>query len=765
MSKEDIKINALLNGYSPQACAALYSSQNYWELLNKVSHYLGSEDRRMLDRALWVAYIAHEGQKRKNGDPYINHPLEVALIIADFCLDGQSLCTAILHDTIEDTFITHDDIKAYFGEHVCGMVSGVTKLDHLELQSRSTKQAENFRKLILAVVKDIRVLVIKLADRLHNMRTLHFIGNQAKRARIARETLDIYVPLAECIGMERIKKELEEIAFHELHPQEDQEIKQKLAELHGRNTNFAEKVRRALLKACYQEGVTDANVTWREKTPYSIWKKMKSRHTSFEQLSDVTAFRIIVDNVAECYKILGAIHSMWRVIPGRFKDYISTPKENGYQSIHTGVITQFYPYQKVEIQIRTRHMHDVAQNGVAAHWAYKTGSDLKKQHENYLPSARWLHSILEIMEASNAPDEFLENTKLQLYPDKVFCFSPKGEIYPLPVGATPVDFAYAVHGQVGDHCVGAKVNGCMVSLRHQLSNGEQVEILTEKGHHPSPSWERFVVTGKARAHIRKYIHAEERLQVFNKGQDIIREILHEQGFVHDDVPKKVEELVRMLHYASVRSLYYDVGRRRLTREKIEKLLVKEDEYSHHTIEDDYHSYLNNQKKKHDSDTLSPPSGQVILGIDKDIAVHYASCCHPLPGDPIVGLIHTGKYVSIHRRQCRQLKNNKRKDSATCLDLKWNEDFKPRRGKEDHKEHGWDGCMRLLMKDDGEVLSHIVNSLSKEHSRMLNLTVTARDDEWASVLLDVKVSNAQHMQNLMGQLRSVTGVHSVERAGI
>ena len=496
-----------------------------FELTEKVHAYDPKADTALIDAAYVMAMKAHGAQKRDNGDPYITHPVAVADILASYRLDTASIITGLLHDVIEDTPVKLAEIEARFGKEVAALVDGVTKLTRLELQSDRTKQAENFRKLVLAMSRDIRVLLVKLADRLHNMRTLHFVQNEDRRKRIARETMEIYAPLAERIGMDAVKTELQTLAFAQLEPEAYDTIQARLNFLRGQGADVIEEVRSELIHVCKEAGIEQVEVSGREKSPFSIWEKMQRRNVAFEQLSDIMAFRVVVPTKEACYAALGAVHSAYSVISGRFKDYMSTPKSNGYQSLHTGVTLREPRNQKIEVQIRTPEMHDVAENGVASHWLYK-------QHDasaNDLKRFRWVQDLLEILENSSAPDEFLENTKLELYGDQVFCFTPKGTLIQLPRGATPVDFAYAVHSQVGDTCVGAKVNGRLLPLRHELQNGDQVEIMTSRGGTPSPQWERFVVTGKARARIRRYVHAQQRQQGIDQGRAALAKAFRQEG--------------------------------------------------------------------------------------------------------------------------------------------------------------------------------------------------------------------------------------------
>ncbi|HVH80280.1 MAG TPA: RelA/SpoT family protein, partial [Stellaceae bacterium] len=474
------------------------------DLVELVKSYDPDADEAVLNRAYVYSMKAHGSQLRESGDPYFSHPVEVAGLLAQMKLDTASVATGLLHDTVEDTVATLDDIEQRFGLEIARLVDGVTKLSRLELQSDQSKQAENFRKLVLAMSEDIRVLLVKLADRLHNMQTLKFVKNDDKRRRIARETMDIYAPLAERIGMHRLKDQLEDLAFAELYPDARSSVTARLGFLRAKGGDIVTRITTELARKLTEGGLTNATVSGREKSAYSIWRKMQRKDVPFEQLADIMAFRVLVDDVAQCYHALGVIHSAYHVVPGRFKDYISTPKPNNYRSLHTGVLGP--ERQRIEVQIRTRDMHEVAELGVAAHWTYKQNTG-RLDGTQY----RWLRELVDIIEHSS-PEEFLEHTKLEMFQDQVFVFTPKGELIALPRGATPVDFAYAVHSQIGDTCVGAKINGRLLPLRTELVNGDQVEIVTSKAQTPSPTWERFVVTGKARARIRRYIRTQQRTQ-------------------------------------------------------------------------------------------------------------------------------------------------------------------------------------------------------------------------------------------------------------
>ena len=520
-------------------------------LLEQVRSYNSEIDATVLENAIEYAKKMHEGQTRSSGEPYYTHPVEVANILAHMKMDPDTIVTAILHDTLEDTQATYDELKEQFGESVAELVNGVSKLTKIESQTAEGKQAENFRKLLLAMSEDIRVLLVKLADRLHNMRTIEGIKKQEKKQRIALETLEIYAPLAERIGVHQIKEELEDLAFSVLNPEARESITNRLSFLRSEGIDVVNDII-SELKDLLKKSNIDANIAGREKTRYSIWKKMQRKNVAFEQLSDIMAFRIIVDTPEQCYAVLGIIHGSYPSVPGRFKDYISTPKPNGYQSIHTTVIGPHR--QRIEIQIRTTEMSEMAELGVASHWAYKDGDipslkDVKKY--------RWLRELLEILEQEQQPEDFWENTKLELFQDKVFVFTPRGDLIELPNGATPIDFAYGIHSDIGDRCVGAKINGRIAPLNTKLVNGDQVDVVTSKSQNPSPTWERFVVTGKARSHIRKYIRMQQRAEYATLGKAMLQKIFRQEDYEFTD--KAVSGVLKEFNAEEIDDLYARIG--------------------------------------------------------------------------------------------------------------------------------------------------------------------------------------------------------------
>ena len=717
-------------------------------LIVRLLSYDPDADVGLIQAAFDMAATAHATQKRDNGDPYLTHPLAVAEILAGYRLDAGSLATALLHDVIEDTGVTREAMTAKVGAEVTALVDGVTKLTRLEINSDRTKQAENFRKLVLALSRDIRVLLVKLADRLHNMRTIRG-AREDKRTRIARETMEIYAPLAERIGMDSLKTELQTLSFAQMDPDAYDSIQARLNFLHGQGADVVAEVREELARVCRDCGVAVIEVTGRQKSPYSIWEKMHRGSVQFEQLSDIMAFRIVVPTREACYAALGAVHAGYPVIAGRFKDYISTPKSNGYQSLHTGVTLREPRNQKIEIQIRTREMHDVAENGVAAHWVYKLNDAAVQDAQRF----RWVQDLLEILDNSSHED-FLENTKLELYQDQVFCFTPKGTLIQLPRGATPVDFAYAVHSQVGDTCVGAKVNGRILPLRHELANGDQVEIMTARGGTPSPQWERFVVTGKARARIRRWVQQQQRQNYRDGGRAALARAFRQEGA--DGSEKALEGGLKPLKLASLDDLYVAVGNGNLTAKDVVVALYPE------------------LRQAARSPRLLPAGpakstrgdfNQPITGLVPGMAISYAGCCHPLPGDAIVGIVATGKGVTIHTRGCPTLEGF----AATperFLDVDWAESAfqaAPEKGAKAGKGEGHTGRVHVMADNGPTTIATITNAISKQAAEIVNLRIVNRQADFFEMLVDVEVRDLRQLVDVIASLRAVQGVHQVDRA--
>ncbi|RFD21139.1 bifunctional (p)ppGpp synthetase/guanosine-3',5'-bis(diphosphate) 3'-pyrophosphohydrolase [Komagataeibacter melaceti] len=730
-------------------------------LIRRIHAYDPTADADLIRRAFAVAQTAHAGQLRDNGDPYIIHPLAVANILAGFHLDISSIITALLHDTIEDTGVTQQELREQFGNTVADLVDGVTKLTRLELQSDRTKQAENFRKLVLAMSRDIRVLLVKLADRLHNMRTLHYVQRLDRRQRIARETMEIYAPLAGRIGMDKVKGELQNLSFAALEPEAMATIRARLNYLRGQGADVIEEIRRELLALCAEAGLEGVDVTGREKTPYSIWEKMQRRNVAFEQLSDIMAFRIIVPTREACYIALGAVHAAYPVIAGRFKDYISTPKANGYQSLHTGVTLRHPRNQKIEVQIRTAEMHDVAENGVASHWLYKQLPDAAAAGETrgVISGLRWVQDLLDILEDSAAPDEFLENTKLELYQDQVFCFTPKGQLISLPRGATPVDFAYAVHSQVGDACVGARINGRLMPLRHELQNGDQVEIMTARGGTPSPSWERFVVTGKARARIRRHVALQQREAHLESGRVALAKAFRQEGV--DGSEKVLDSLLKDLRLQSVADLYVAVGNGNQSAREVVQLAYPELRRAPRAPRMvpglSMRAPVGGGPGGGAARRRPAAAGMALAGVGAGMAVHFAGCCHPLPGDRIVGIVSTGKGITVHAQGCQTLETF----AATperFMDLDWDYDLIARNATGHHT-----GRLSVVTANEPAMLATLTNIAAKHEGVMVNLRIVNRQLEFMEILADIEVRDLRHLTAIMVGLRSAKGVVQVERA--
>ncbi|WP_205479619.1 RelA/SpoT family protein [Sphingomonas arenae] len=691
-----------------------------YELIERVRSYDPDADEALINRAYVFSMKAHGSQTRASGDPYFSHPIEVAGILTDLKLDDETIATGILHDTIEDTVATPEEIERTFGPNVARLVDGVTKLSKIEAQSENERAAENLRKFLLALSDDIRVLLVKLADRLHNMRTLHHIKNEDKRRRIARETMEIYAPLAERIGMYEIMNEMQTLAFRQLEPDAYASIMRRLAQLHAEGGDIVSRIGLGLQLHLQDNGL-EADVQGREKHPYSIWRKMAERHISFEQLSDVMAFRVVVESVEDCYRALGLIHRRWPMVPGRFKDYVSTPKRNGYRSLHTSVIHD--SKMRIEIQIRTREMHELAERGLAAHWAYKEG---KPTADIRVP---WIDDLVEILDHAESPEELLEHTRMAMYQDRIFAFTPKGELIQLPKGATPVDFAYAVHTDLGDRTVGAKVNGRVVPLRTLLDNGDQVEILLSEAQHPQPSWLRFVATGKARSAVRRFVRHKERDETVELGRKIYDEIV-----ARLPVPLPAEALPRALKKLKMEdedALMIAIARKRVGDEALMETLVP---------------------GSTGTDVAPRPAAQLkaisIKGLTAGVAYHLAQCCHPIPGDRIVGLRREDEEIEVHAIGCERLATGV---DADWLDLAWGD--------------GSDGAtarLCIILRDVAGALGVMAGILGGKGANIVNLQLVHRDGSFHTFHVDVEVHDLAHLHAIVAALRAADQVSSAER---
>ena len=702
--------------------------------MERVKSYDTAANEDALNKAYVFSMKAHGSQRRASGDPYFSHPLEVAGILTKMRLDHYTIITALLHDTVEDTNVTVEEIGRMFGKEIASLVDGVTKLSRIDLVSDNRKQAENFRKLVIAMSDDIRVLLVKLADRLHNMRTLHFISDREKRRRIAFETMDIYSPLAERIGIHELKDELEFLAFKELNEDAFETVTSRLDVLVREGSNTIKYIENELLEKCHEGGI-EVEISGRAKSPYSVWQKMQRKSVNIEQLSDIVAFRLLVENKMDCYNLLGLLHTSYPVLPGRFKDYISTPKPNGYQSLHTGIIGP--KRQRIEIQIRTHSMHEIAELGVAAHWSYKHGKSITTEGKQY----RWLRELLEILDQASDPEEFLEHTRLEMYQDQVFAFTPKGELIALPRGANPVDFAYAVHSEVGDTCVAARINGRLRPLNTQLENGDQVLIETSKNASPSPLWEKFVVTGKAKASIRRFVRNERYEQFCDLGKAIFQKTLKKMSIRYSQ--KLLLKIMEELKYEKVEDVLAAIGEGEVSSEEILKVITPEHKSS---ISSNTSNVVDFNDKKQ---TNSIP----LKGLIPGMAFHYAHCCHPLPGEKIVGITSTGKGITIHTIDCETLEGFQAMPER-WLDVSW--DVNANSPKQI-------GRLGVVLENEPGSLGSLTSIIGKNGGNIINLKIITRAIDFFEMQIDVEVNDIKHLRNIIGALRATPVITSVERA--
>ncbi len=714
------------------------------DILDTVSGYAPAADVDVIKKAYVYSAKVHQGQIRKSGEPYLVHPLEVAGILADMRLDEASIVTGLLHDTIEDTLATREEIESLFGTEVADLVDGVTKLSQFSAgNTQEEKQAENFRRMVVAMSKDIRVLLVKLADRTHNMRTLEHMAAE-KQQRIARETLDIYAPLANRLGIQRIKAELEELSFKYLHPVEYQELQERVGARAQARERFINTVVDTLKSRLVEQGIP-AEVKGRVKHTYSIWRKMRLQALEFDQIHDLIAFRVIVDSVAQCYESLGLVHSLWKPVPGRFKDYIAIPKPNMYQSLHTTVVGP--EAERVEIQIRTREMHRIAEEGVAAHWAYKEGKPGAGKSADAQKFA-WLRQLLEWQRDLPDPREFIETVKVDLFADEVFVFTPKGDVKSLPRGATPVDFAYAVHSQVGEHCVGAKVNGRIVPLRYRLKNGESIEILTSPSSHPSKDWLGFVKTSRAQARIRAYVRQLEHKRSLEIGQEIAERELRRFGMSLHRLQKsgEVDKAAQAMGFRQGEDLLVAVGFGKVEPRDFLKRFVPPEKLNGPVLEQKPAARLTELFRK----VAGRTSGAVrISGID-DVLVRFARCCSPVPGDDIVGFVSRGRGITVHARGCEKTLDL---DPLRRVEVSW--DVKA-------SEHKRPVSIKVITDDRPGVLAAISQVLSEAGMNITTANCRTIGNDKAVNTFEFAISDLKALRDVMKKVGELEGVMSVER---
>ena len=697
-----------------------------FELVEMVRAYNPQADEALLNRAYVFGARAHGTQTRASGEPYFGHPLEVAGILTGLKLDDASIVTALLHDTIEDTEVTRPEIVELFGEEIAGLVDGVTKLTRLELTSKETAQAENFRKLFMATAKDVRVLLVKLADRLHNMRTLEALRPD-KRVRIARETMDIFAPLAGRMGMQMMREELEDTAFKVLNPDARTSIMRRFLKLREESGDLIPEITHAIEESLYEAHVPAA-VAGREKRPYSIWRKMEQKQVGFSQLSDIYAFRVITESVEDCYRAMAAVHGRWRVVPGRIKDYISGPKSNGYRSLHTTVSGP--NATRVEVQLRTHEMDEVAESGVAAHWAYRDGRRARNRFA--VDPFDWLRDIAERIQKGENPQDFIEHVKLDMYHDQVFCFTPKGDVIGLPRGATPIDFAYAIHSRVGDSCVGAKVDGHRAPLWTRLRNGQQVEVIRAEAQRPSPVWMDMAATGRARSAIKRALREDAREENIRIGREIAR-----QAFARRDrqlTDKALEAAARQLGRGGVEDLLEAMGAGDVTGRRVVEAIYPVAE----------------------GDEPAPPRVEAdapsVRGVRRGVATRFGPCCKPVPGDRIVG-IHDGAGVMVHAIDCPSLAAHEH-DLDRWLDLRWDEDAAH------FARHA--ARIELTLANEPGALARICALIAEQRANIDFLQTSERTPDFHRMTLDVEVRDIKHLAGILTTLEAQPIVSAATR---
>jgi GTP pyrophosphokinase len=703
-------------------------------------HHPGA-DLELLRKAYIFSAVEHKGQTRASGEPYLVHPLEVANILAEMRMDPACVAVGLLHDVLEDTLTDADRIKEYFGDDVLHIVEGVTKISKIPFSTSEERQAENFRKLLLAMVDDIRVILVKLADRLHNMRTLQHLPEE-RQVRIAGETMDIYAPLAGRLGMSKVKNELEDLAFQYLERDAYRELTLRVAEKRKKATEFIEKVKGTVSERLQAAGL-DATLEGRIKRLYSIHQKLRRQRIDLDQVYDFVALRIVVPTIPDCYAALGVLHNLWRPVPGRIKDFIAMPRPNGYQSLHTSVIgDEGHPF---EVQIRTREMHRIAEEGIAAHWKYKEGrTGYNKDDQAFA----WLRQLLEWQQEVKDPHEFLNSLKLDLYPEEVYCFTPAGEVKTLPRGATPVDFAYAIHTEVGHQCVGARVNGKMVPLRYRLKNGDIVEILTAAGHNPSRDWLTFTVTNKARAKVRHYLNAAEKVQAVEIGKKHFdRELKRYDLSVRKLEPQKVEALAHELGIGSkVEDLFAAVGYGKISMSQVLARLLPADKLGAPPPPEKA-SPLTDAVKR----LLRVGEDRITVKGSGDLLIYRAKCCNPIMGEPIVGYITRGKGVSVHSQACPNV-TNLMYDPERRIAVEW----------ERGGEAAYEVRISVEVEDRPGLLAAITAVLAATNTDIRNAEARTFDDRTAAIELTLRIQDLKHLEKVTKSIRGVAGVIDVER---
>ncbi|WP_313225049.1 bifunctional GTP diphosphokinase/guanosine-3',5'-bis pyrophosphate 3'-pyrophosphohydrolase [Stutzerimonas nitrititolerans] len=693
-------------------------------LADRLSTYLGPDQVNLVRRAYFYAEQAHDGQRRRSGEAYVTHPLAVANILADMHMDHQSLMAAMLHDVIEDTGIPKEALIAQFGETVAELVDGVSKLTQMNFETKAEAQAENFQKMAMAMARDIRVILVKLADRLHNMRTLEVLAGE-KRRRIAKETLEIYAPIANRLGMHSMRVEFEDLGFKAMHPMRSERIRAAVRRARGNRNEIVEKIEQSLIHCLEREGL-EGEVMGREKHLFSIYKKMRGKRKAFNEIMDVYAFRIVVDKADTCYRVLGAVHSLYKPLPGRFKDYIAIPKANGYQSLHTTLFGMHGV--PIEIQIRTREMEEMANNGIAAHWLYKSneGEPTKGTHAR---ARQWVKGVLELQQRAGNSLEFIESVKIDLFPDEVYVFTPKGSIMELPKGSTAVDFAYAVHTDVGNTCIASRVNRRLAPLSQALESGSTVEIVTAPGARPNPAWLNFVVTGKARTHIRHALKLQRRSESINLGERLLNKVLTGFETSLDAIsPERIRVVLGEYNKDVIEDLLEDIGLGNRMAYVIARRLLASDGEQAPTAE-----------------------GPLAIRGTEGLVLNYAKCCTPIPGDPIVGHLSAGKGMVVHLDTCRNIAEI-RHNPDKCIQLSWAKDVTGEFNVE----------LRVELEHQRGLIALLAGSVNAADGNIEKIGMDERDGRISVVQLVVSVHDRVHLARVIRKLRAIKGVMRITR---
>lgn len=707
------------------------------DIIDRIAENHPDADLSIIERAYVFSARVHDGQVRLSGEPYLSHPLEVAGILSDMKLDAVSVSAGLLHDVIEDTRATPKEIEDLFGREVLNLVSGVTKLSALPSHDTQVRQAESIRKTLLAMADDIRVILIKLADRLHNMRTLQFHKKESKRRKISQETLDIYAPIAARLGIYSIKNELEDIAFKYLQPEEYIKLKNLVKKDKTERESYTETVK-SYIKKKLTENNLNCEVLGRHKHFYSIYQKMLGQDLVFEEVYDIIAFRIILDTIPQCYEALGLVHSLWKPVPKKFKDYIGVPKPNMYQALHTTVIGPFG--ERIEIQIRNREMDRVAKSGIAAHWSYKEGKRIDEDISNRFA---WIQKFVENQENIKDPSEFLENVRIDLFPDEAYVFTPRGDIKSVPRGATPVDFAYLIHTEVGNQCVGAKVNGHIVSLQYELKTGDTVEIITSKNHNPSKDWLNFVKTVKARSKIRQWIKIQEKDRSASLGREMCEKAFRKYRLNFHTLVKseKMEKVVEQFGFKTVDDLIASVGYGKNTPLQIVRKFVPKPEQDEKD-ESILNKIISRVRKK------KPGTGVLVRGVE-DILIKFGKCCQPVPGDTITGYITRGQGVTVHRTGCvNALKINPERQ----IDVMWNEDI----------TEAYPINISINSIDRVGLLADVAANISKNGANILSANTKTLENKIVDSRFTISIEDTEHLNKILSSLNKVKGVITVKR---